>query len=187
MQAKIVFEGKTKAGIPYSIRYPATDDAPAMQAYLNALSQEQTFIRFQGEQVSLEDEEKFLETQLEKIASKKAIMLFVTSDERIVGTGEINLKDKSERHEGVFAIFLQKEYRGEGIGKQFMNCLIQEAIATIPQLKLITLEVFAHNTLALEMYKNFGFTEYGRLPKGSTHRGKYVDRVYMYKQVRDIA
>ena len=187
MQNKIVFEGTTKEGKPYIIRYPARDDAPALQTYINALSQEKTFIRFQGEQVSLEDEQKFLGTQLEKITNKKAVMLLVICEDRIVGTGVIDLKDKSESHEGVFGIALQKDYRGEGIGKLFMNCLIEEAIAAIPQLKLITLEVFANNSIALEMYKKFGFNEFGRLPKGSTHRGKYVDNVYMYKQVRDIA
>ncbi len=183
MEGQVVFQGKTKNGKDYVIRYPAKDDGPLMQTYINSISKEQTFIRFQGEEISLEDEQKYLEGQLERIKNNKTVQLFVVCDNQIVGIAGIDLKDKSESHEGVLGISLYKEYRGEGIGKKLMSLIIDEAISNLSQLKLITLGVFGNNTLALDMYKKFGFQEYGRLPQGSTHKGQYVDHVYMYKKV----
>lgn len=186
MEGKIVFEGKIKEGDTYTIRYPAKNDALLMQKYINSLSKERTFIRFQGEQLSLEEETKFLNAQLNKIEKHQSILLLLEYEKRVAGVSGIDLKDKSESHEGVFGISLIKEFRGQGIGKIFMDLTIDEAIKNISQLKLITLGVFGNNSLAIEIYKKAGFKEYGRLPKGSVHREKYVDHVYMYKQVRDI-
>lgn len=33
------------------------------------------------------------------------------------------------------------------------------------------------------MYKQFGFTEYGRLPRGYLHRDQFVDQILMYKNI----
>ncbi len=42
----------------------------------------------------------------------------------------------------------------------------EEAEKNIPQLKIVTLGVFASNLLAKQIYEKFGFKEYGRLPRG---------------------
>lgn len=183
---KIIYNGITKRGQKYTIRYPSKDDAVLMLDYINNLSKEKTFIRFQGEQVSLEEETKYLEDELEKIHDHKSIILLIESDGVIYGIADINLKDKSSRHEGVFGISLHKEFRGQGIGKILLRLTIDEAVKNIPDLKLITLGVFGNNKLAVDMYKKEGFTEYGRLPRGAIHRDKYVDHIYMYKRVRDF-
>ncbi len=166
------------------IRYPARYDAQALCDYINTLSKEQTYIRFQGEQITLEDEAKYLDGQLDKIAKKQAVQLLVFSNNQLIGIAGIDMKDKTESHEGVFGISLAKDYRGEGIGKILMRLVLEEAESNLPQLRIITLGVFSNNSLAMEMYKKFGFKEYGRLPKGVLHRGEYVDHVYMYKSIR---
>jgi RimJ/RimL family protein N-acetyltransferase len=102
----------------------------------------------------------------------------------LIGIAGIDMKDKTESHEGVFGISLAKDYRGEGIGKILMRLVLEEAESNLPPLRIITLGVFSNNSLAMEMYKKFGFKEYGRLPKGVLHRGEYVDHVYMYKSIR---
>ena len=61
----------------------------------------------------------------------------------------------------------------------------KEALKNIPELRIITLGVFATNDIAMNMYKKFGFVEFGRLPEGVLHRGNYIDHIYMYKRVRD--
>ena len=33
------------------------------------------------------------------------------------------------------------------------------------------------------MYEKFGFTEYGNLPEGIKHKGKYINHIYMYKKI----
>lgn len=64
MKERIVFEGQTKDGGKYIIRYPQAGDASAMTKYINALSKEKTFIRFQGEKVTLESEKKYLKRRI---------------------------------------------------------------------------------------------------------------------------
>lgn len=184
MVGQIIFEGKTKLGELYSIRYPQEGDAQMICDYINTLSREQTFIRFQGEQLSLEDETKYLNGQLEKISDQKTVQLFVVCDTKVVGIAAIDLKDKTESHEGVLGISIAKEIRGEGIGKELMRLILEEAEKNLSQLRLITLGVFGDNQLAQKMYVSFGFQEYGRLPGGSRHKDQFVDHIYMYKKVR---
>ena len=82
---QIVFQGKTSAEKDIFIRYPQEGDAQLMCDYINTLSKEQTFIRFQGEQISLEDEAKYLNDQLQRIKDQKTVQLFVVCDNHIVG------------------------------------------------------------------------------------------------------
>ncbi len=181
---EIVYQDKTSKGENILIRYPQEDDMQAMCDYINTLSKEQTFIRFQGEQISLEDETKYLNGQLEKIRNQRTVQLLVICGNQIVGIAGVDLKEKTESHEGVFDISLAKEFRGEGLGKTLMRLTLEEAENNLPQLRLITLGVFGDNTLAQELYKKFGFQEYGRLPGGSRHKDQYVDHIYMYKKTK---
>ncbi len=184
MKRRIVFEGLSKKGNRIVICYPTKDDAQIFCDYINALSQEKTFVRFQGETISLKDEIKYLNTQLERIAKKQTVELLVFCNNKLIGISSIEMKDKTESHEGVFGISIAKKYRGEGIGKKFMQLVLKEAEKNIPQLRIITLGVFGNNPRAKSIYEKFGFKECGRLPKGSLHKEKYVDHIYMYKNVR---
>ena len=184
MEGEVVYKGKTKAGVEFEIRYPKNEDAQALCDYINNLSQEKTFIRFQGEAIRIEDETEYLNSQLEKINKNMAVLLFVVCDSKIIGCSGIEMKDKTESHEGVLGISISKNIRGEGIGKRFMKKVLGEAEKNIPELKLITLGVFGDNALALNMYLKLGFVEFGRLAGGSLHKGNYVDHIYMYKKIR---
>jgi RimJ/RimL family protein N-acetyltransferase len=184
MDRKIVFEGLSKKGNKIIIGYLTKDDARVCCDYINALSKEKTFIRFQGEQTSLEEEIKYVNIQLEKIAKSQAVTLLAFCDNKLIGHSSIDMKDRTESHEGLFGISIAKEYRGEGIGKKFMEMVLKEAEKYIPQLRVITLGVFGDNPLAKNMYEKFGFKEYGRLPNGSLHKEKYIDHIYMYKNVK---
>ena len=166
MERKIVFEGLSKKGNKIIIGYPTKDDAQACCDYINSLSKEKTFIRFQGEQVSLESESKYLNTQLEKIAKKQGVTLLAFCNNKLIGNSGIDMKDKTESHEGVFGISIAKEYRGEGIGKKFMQLVLEEAEKNIPQLRVITLGVFGDNRLAKSIYEKFGFKDTGILDDG---------------------
>lgn len=50
MEGKIVYQSVSDKDNPIIIRYSILDDAKAMCDYINKLSSEQTFIRFQGQQ-----------------------------------------------------------------------------------------------------------------------------------------
>lgn len=174
---------KTSKGKNIIIRYPQMGDMEAMWRYINILSKEKTFLRFQGEEITLEEEKQFLTSQLEKIAKKQAILLLAFHDDKLVGVAGIDMQDKVESHTGLFGISVLKEYRGEGIGSLLTKYCLDEAKKNIPELEIITLCVFSTNQAGLEMYKKEGFIEYGRLPKGIKLDDKYVDHIQMYKLI----
>ena len=184
MEGKIVFEGTTTDGVNYIIRYPKRDDVRGLLEYINTLSREQTFIALQGEQLTLEEEEKFLNGRLEGIAKKKAVMLVVTVANQIVGVSGIDMHKGVGSHVGGLGISVAKEMRGKGIGKKLMELIIKEAVSKIPQLKIVTLSLLANNDVASSLYKKLGFIEYGLLPKGTLRKHTYVDHIFMYKKVR---
>ena len=68
-----------------------------------------------------------------------------------------------------------------------LETVLKEAAAQIPHLRIMILEVFSDNTLAIAMYQKFGFVEYGRLPEGILHNHAYVDTVYMYRKFSNTA
>lgn len=181
--SKFVHTGKTKSGVDYVIRYPEENDAEKMCLYINTISKEKTFIRYQGEVVALNEETSFLASQIRKIKNNQAVMLLIEADGKILGISGIEMRDKAERITGELGISILNEIRGEGIGKLLMELVLNEAVKKLHGLKIITLSLFGNNSKAKTMYQKFGFKEFGVLPNGVLHRGKEVDHVFMYKRV----
>lgn len=180
---QIIYKGKSKSGKEIIFRYPIENDLQLLCDYINTLSKEKTYILFQGEQVTLEEEKKYLDAQLGKIKENKAVQLLIFSEGKLVGNTQINLGDKATKHVGIFGISLAKEFRGEGIGSLLMEYIIKEAKKNLKELKIITLTCFANNEVARKLYSNMGFIEYGVLPLGLIHQDKFMDHIYMYKKV----
>jgi RimJ/RimL family protein N-acetyltransferase len=180
----IVFEGKSKSGRNLTIRYPKLTDAPAMLTYINKISIEYTYINLQGEQKTLEEEQEMLKKFIKGINEHKAVMLLAVVEGNVIGISEVMAGKGASSHEGTFGISVAEEYRGEGIGKLLTRLVLEEAEKNIPQLRIVTLGVFADNEIGIDMYRKFGFIEYGRLPQGFLRKGQYTDHVYMYKKVR---
>lgn len=167
-----------------SFRSPTIDDIQIITDFINKASKEKTFITFQGEQQSLEEEQKYLESVVDKIKNKKGVYLLAFVDGKLIGSTDINMMDKVRSHVGIFGIIIDKDYRGQGIGTFLMDSIIKEAKLKLKELKIITLDVYANNFIAQSLYKKLGFIEYGRLPKGAKYRGKFDDLVLMYKNLR---
>lgn len=178
-----VFQGKTRTGKEIILRYPEMGDLETLLQFINDLSDEHTFIRYQGEHETLESEKKFLENRLKQIEDKKSVHLLAFCNDTLVGASEIHMLDKTEKHVGVFGISIVKSFRGEGIGKILMENVISEAAKQMPELKIITLEVYSTNTTAKELYKKMGFVEYGLLPEGISRGNNFEDAVLMYKNI----
>ncbi len=186
MEGKIVVDTKTKNEENLVVRYPKRSDVKIMQDYINKLSEEQTFVSFQGEQISLEAEEDFLRSNLKRIKEKNDVLLLAFLNKSLIGISGINMKVRAEKHIGVLGISIAKEHRGEGIGKALMQTVLSEAEKNIADLKIITLSAFIDNDVAIRMYERFGFVEYGVLPNGVFRKGKYSDHVYMYKVIKGL-
>ena len=179
----IIYQGKTKTGKEIVVRYPEMGDLEEMLAFINNLSDEKTFVRYQGEHETVESEKKYLEGRLKAIKDKKAIHLLVFCKNKLIGASDIHMMDKTEKHIGVLGISIAKNFRGEGVGKILMNLVEEEAKKKLPDLKMITLGVNSPNTVARNMYKKIGYVEYGILPNGITRGGKFEDAVLMYKNI----
>ncbi len=181
----IVFEGVSINQTPYIIRYPKTSDLKELHRYINELSKEKTFISFQGEEISLEDEKTYIQSSLKRIADKKSIQLIVESNNKIIGVSGIDTKGRVNNHVGIFGISVAKDFRGQGIGKKLIELAIQETKKNLSHIKIIHLECFATNEAACNLYKSVGFKEYGKLPGGIAYKNNYVDEILMYYNLQD--
>lgn len=166
-----------------TFRSPTIDDTQALLDYINTLSSEQTYIRFQGEQQTFEQEQEYIEDFLKKMKAGTAVKILAFIDGKLVGVSDIDMHDRVEKHIGLFGITIAKEYRNQGIGKLLMEKVLEEAKKNLKDLKIVTLSVFGDNPIAKSLYEKMGFVEYGRLPNGVIHKGEYTDHIFMYKQV----
>ncbi len=176
----IVSEGVTAKGLHYVIRYPEMDDVRSAWEYINRLSKERTFVRFQGEEVSMEDEERFITHKRTAIREQRGVTLFLVVNDAVMGISSVDLNDKTENHVAVFGISIDASVRGHGLGEVLMRATMAEAETNLADLKIITLRMKAPNAAARSLYEKVGFTEYGLLPQGTQHAGAYVDDVLMY-------
>lgn len=180
---RIVFKRKTKTGKEIIIRYPNVSDLDEMLKYINELSDEKTFVRYQGEHETLESETKYLKSILKAITNKKSVHLLAFFNNKLIAVAEVCMKDKTEHHVGILGISVAKNFRKKGVGKLLMKLILKEAEKVIPNLRIVTLDVYSTNSIAQRMYKEFGFAKYGKLLKGISRGGKFEDAVLMYKNI----
>ena len=177
---------QTKSGKEAQVRWMTRDDAQIMVDFINTVSAEDTFIQFAGETMSLEDEQRYVDSELELFGTEDAVKLLCFVEGELAGIADVhrNVKTRTRKlHVGVFGLIVGKEFRGIGIGEGLMQATIDEAVRTMPGLKQIYLECFANNEAALALYKKLGFKEAGRVPEGLYRQGQYIDEVVMVKQV----
>lgn len=184
MENKVVFKGKTKTGLNLVIRYLELKDTQKLTDFMNKVSQEKTFITFQGEKILLEDEKKYIDKKIKMIKEEKSVHLTAFIGDELVATSDIDMGDRTRTHVGLFGLIVSKEYRGHGIGKIIMNTIIDEATKKIKKLKIVNLAVFATNEIAQSLYKKMGFVKYGQLPQASKYKDGFVDEILMYKKIK---
>jgi ribosomal protein S18 acetylase RimI-like enzyme len=165
-------------------RFPKKSDVEGLRDFINELSKERTFLRFQGEQVSLEEEEQYLTDLLDKLKQNKAIIVLAIHEGKIVGSADIKLGQKTDRHVGMFGIALSKEYRDQGLGTYLMKLILEQAQTNMPELEIVKLGVQAPNKRAFHLYQKLGFKQYGLLPDGVKLEQGYRDRIFMYRRVK---
>lgn len=181
-----LYSGVTAKGAHIVIRYPTFEDAEKMCMMINELSQERTFITYQGEVVSLEEERQYVEEQLKKIAERRAVQLLVFCEDELAGIASVDFLMQTQRHIGEFGIAIRACFRKLGIGTILMKTLFNETLLVKKDLRILILHVFSTNIHAIDLYKKFGFIEYGRLPRGVLLEEGCVDRVSMYKPLFSV-
>lgn len=183
---KVISTFITKSGKQAVIRYPKKEDLLELLSFINTLSLEDTFIRYSGEQQTLEQEEKYLNNILEGMKQGDEVKLLCFVEGVFAGSCDIS-RDKSletrRQHVGKLGISLAKDFRGDGIGQKIMAATIEEAQKQVKGLRLVQLECFATNVVAQRLYKKLGFTEVGRIPGGISHKGDFVDEIIMVREL----
>lgn len=177
----------SKSGKNIVLRYICEDDAEELCRYINELSQEDTYIRFSGEVISLEDEHTYLKAVIERLERGDCVALVAVCDDRIVGHSSIerNMVDKKRSlHIGDLGLSIAANCRGDGIGLKLVTALIRQAKERMHNLKMIRLTVFELNTAARSLYTKVGFIEFSRLPKANLRKGEYTDEIGMYLEVK---
>ena len=112
---------------------------------------------------SIDEEIEFLKN---KQFSSSEIQICSIVNNKIIGLAGISsvgLREKI-KHRSELGISIEKEFWGLGIGRALTKACID--CAKSAGYKQIELEVVAENFSAIAMYKNFGFEEYGRNPRG---------------------
>src|SRR4030042_3361388 len=180
---RTVYEGESKTGKNFFICYLKDGDAEIMRDYITTISKERTFISYQGEPLSLEEEKRFVGSQVGKIKEGKCVVLLVFSENILVGVANLDLGERTSKHIANLGISIAKGFRDEGIGSKLLETLLDEGTKNLKDLEIIKLTVFSSNAGAISLYKKFGFKEYGRLPDGVKLEGSYVDQVKMYKSL----
>ena len=79
------------------------------------------------------------------------------------------------------SIYLEERFRGKGLGK---TCL-QKALETAPQYKIHSLLgfIFGHNLPSMNLFKQFGFEEWAKLPGVANLDGVLRDLIILGKKV----
>jgi len=180
---EIIFKGKSKKGKEIVIRYPEKADLQELLNFINELSQEKTFILYQGEVINEEYEIKYLDSILKQIEEKTRVHLLVFCNNKLIGGAELSKDRLARKHVGIFHMAVLKDFRSEGIGKILMSQVLEEGLKVISGLKIISISVFADNPIARKLYESFGFVECGKLPKGVKHGNEFIDEILLYKGV----
>jgi len=161
------------------LRFAKMDDVLAMTEYMNEISKEDTFIRFSGEQLTVEEETVYLTDVIKKMEQGIAVKVLAFIDSKMVGNADVVGQEKRSKHVAVLGLTVKKDFRNEGIGKEMLVTLID--LAKQMGFLQVRLSCFANNTLACDLYKAFGFSVVGQIPKQILYKGDYVDELIMTK------
>ena len=162
---------------------PEIEDAAGCAYHANTISHET-----QNLVISPEDGEYTVEHEIEWInrfleAGRDAIILAKLNGV-IVGLANISAKSNKFRlrHRAGFGISVQSKYWGLGIG----NALMEQSLDLAKSLgfEQVELSVMKDNTKAQNLYKKFGFKEYGIYPNMLKYADdNYSDSIFMVKML----
>jgi RimJ/RimL family protein N-acetyltransferase len=86
-------------------------------------------------------------------------------------------------HAGMLSIYVDYDWRGQGVGQHLLQGLIDWAERN-PRIEKLSLAVFSTNIKAIGLYEKLGFQIEGRCPRDmKLATGEYIDSILMYRFV----
>ena len=167
-----------KNGCTLETRKAKGTDAASILAYLKIVGKESGNLTFGEEGIPLTLEQE-IET-IEKMANHPtSAMIVAFIDNEIAGLASIggSLRERL-KHGADLGISVQKKFLHLGVGKALMQEIINFAKST-NILTALHLHVRVDNIHAIELYRKFGFEEFGVFPKQIRIDGVYYDTLMM--------
>lgn len=90
-------------------------------------------------------------------------------------------------HKGnVYGMYVEPEFRGQGIGRSLLLALIETATRECDGLEQIHLTVVSNNASAIRLYTSLGFEVYGVEPHALKFDGHYFDEDLMILRLANL-
>lgn len=173
---------KLADGRQISIILPTMEFVQEITDFVNRLTDEDTFLTFTGQHITLESEKNWLENALTEIKFKKNYIVWAVINDRIIGSADIHRGGSTrDAHVGTIGLMVDRDFRGQGLGKFLLSLVLEQA--KMLSYQIVTVELFSDNIIAIKLYRKMGFKVWGRLPRGLYRKGKYSDKIEMYKEL----
>lgn len=181
MFQKPIAEFTTKSGKEIEIHLPALERVPALLNFVNRLTKEDTFLSWVGKPKTYAEEENWVKNSILNIKLGRSFVIWAVLDNKIIGQSDVNRGGTRDWHVGRIGLMVDKDFRQDGIGKFLLEFILKQAKKM--GIKIVTIDVFEDNEIAIRLYEKYGFKIYGRLPKGLYRQKKYSDKIEMYKNI----
>ena len=170
-----------KNGETLVIREAQKKDAAGILEYVNKMAGETDYLTFGQDEfnMSLEDEEKFLENCME---SNNQFFIVAEVAGTIIGNLGFKGGDKPKvLHTGEVGVTVLKKYWGSGIGSVLFETLIEWAKSS--GIKKLNLRVRPDNERAVRLYERFGFVREGLITREYFIDGEFYNSIFMGLQI----
>jgi len=164
------------------------NDIRAAMRFANTLSREKKtspnlWIVSLDKRVTEKEERRFLNRIIAGRRTNDEISLAAFDGDTMVGHCHLSRrKQRDVRHTGVYGISVIDGYREVGIGRRLTEEVLREARTT--GLWLVELEVMGMNEAAIGLYEKMGFRRAGVIPDKVLRKGRHIDIVIMYTDLR---
>jgi len=177
----------TKSGKEIEIWEPSMDRVRVVLEFVNRLVDEDTYLTFTaGDQRTFDQEKLWIQQKIKDKKSHRGDLIWAIFNNKIIGSCDIwRGITPRDQHVGKIGIMVDRDFRRDGIGRFMLDYILKRAKEL--KLGIIKLDLFSDNIPAYNLYKKYGFKEYGRLPKGLFRKGQYSDEIKMYKELSCFA
>ncbi|MGP4071751.1 GNAT family N-acetyltransferase [Piscibacillus sp. B03] len=115
-----------------------------------------------------------LEEFYDKIKEGKSFIIVDQESQQEIGNISLVGLNFRQRHAEVLLLIGEKDYWGQGYGKEAFKLLLNYAFNEL-NLHRVSLKVFSFNQKAFQMYEKFGFQVEGKLREAFFRHGEWHD------------
>jgi RimJ/RimL family protein N-acetyltransferase len=173
---RVFHEFEDLEGRSVVLRTPLWSDLDDLMDMINTAVDERVDI-YMDEKVTRESEAEWLGGKLAKIENGRTIGLVAECEGRVVGSSDVEKRQRSMSHVGELGALVKGGYRESGIGTRMLETLIRESRSA--GLEVLVLRYFSGNDRAQHVYEKVGFVETGRIPGAVKRDGRTRDLVTM--------